>query len=73
MLLLDQNIFTSNPKHPTHLLVELVIDVPDSKFGATSCSPVLGAIVNKWTALITDSTQTKSTEGRKTDVQVKSV
>jgi len=71
--LLDQNIFISNPKLRMRLLVELVIGVPDSKYGVTLFSPVLDVIVNKWTAPITDSIPTKSVEDPKTDVQVKSV
>ena len=73
MLLLDQNIFISNPKHRMRLPDELVIDVPGSKSGVTLFSPVHGAIVNKWIVHITDSTQTKSMEWVTTDVQVKSV
>ena len=42
-----------------HLLVEPVIDVPDLRSDVTSFSLVLGAIVNKWIAHITYSTQTR--------------
>ena len=55
-LLLDQNIFISNPKHRMRLHGAPAIDVRDSKFDAILFNLVLDVIANKWTARTTDST-----------------
>jgi len=57
--LLDQNIFISNPKHRMRLHGEPAIDVRDSKYDVILFNLVPDVIANKWTARITDLTQTK--------------
>jgi hypothetical protein len=72
-LLLDQNISISSLKLPMPLLDERVIDVPVSKFDATSFSLVVDVVVNPWIVHTIDSIRINPMAKAKKEGQVRRV